>query len=95
MRVDAGVVESGRQLGCRSPGRIGAGSLGLGGTGRHRRFLWKDHNDHKGGETSWEDDNVFLGGHCLECAWKDRVSQDSEGIGRRLEGSQTEHSSLE
>lgn len=54
------------------------------------RFLQKDHEDHKGGETSWEDCNVCLGRHCLEC-----VQKDLEGYGRKLEGSQAELRSLE
>lgn len=35
-KVDVGVLEGSRQLGCRSAGRIGAGSLVLGGTSRHK-----------------------------------------------------------
>lgn len=42
MRVDAGVSKGGTQLGCRSPRRIGVGSLVLGGSNRRNRFLWKD-----------------------------------------------------
>lgn len=36
MRVDAGVSEGGTQVGCRSPGRIGVGSLVLGASSRRK-----------------------------------------------------------